>query len=146
MHTVLKLSLFSSLLFGVIGPLALAEDANIELPAALQQRVEAQLRSMADFPPATTLTFRILGPSELPGFDRLACHYASALEGASGDVSLLVSHDRTRIAQFTAYDIAADPRTRVPSEGRPSRGGPSTAPVLPCRFRRSRVPILRPFS
>jgi protein-disulfide isomerase len=130
MHTVLKVSLFSSLLLAVSGPFVLAQGSNGELPPALQQRVEAQLRSMADFPPAATLTFRILGPSELPGFDRLSCHYASALDGASGDVSLLVSHDRTRIAQFAAHDIAADPRTRVSSEGRPSRGGPSTAPVL----------------
>jgi protein-disulfide isomerase len=130
MHTFYKLLLLSSLLQAVSGPLAFAQGSNGELPPALQQRVEAELRSMADFPPATTLSFRILGPSELPGFDRLYCHYASAFAGASGDISLLVSQDRTRIARFAAYDIAADPRTRVPSEGRPSRGGPSTAPVL----------------
>ena len=134
MRSALKLWLCSSLLLAASAPAALASGSGTELPPALQQRVEAQLRSIADFPPATTLTFRILGPSELPGFDKLSCHYASAFNGASGDVSLLVSRDRTRIAQFTSYTLPADPRTRVPTEGRPSRGGPPTAPVLLVSF------------
>jgi protein-disulfide isomerase len=131
---MLKRSLFSSLLFAVSSLVVVAQGANSGLPPALQQRVEAQIRSMADFPPATTLTFSILGPSELSGFDRLSCHYASAFDGASGEISLFVSRDRKRIAQFAAYDIAADPRTKVPSEGRPSLGGPPTAPVILVSF------------
>ncbi|HWB32799.1 MAG TPA: thioredoxin domain-containing protein [Acidobacteriaceae bacterium] len=132
MRAALRLLLFSSLLLAMNHPLAFAQSHSGELSPALQQHLEAQLRSMADFPPETALTFKILGPSELSGFDRLSCHYASALDGTSGNISLLISQDRTHIAQ--AYDIAADPRTKVPSEGRPSRGGPPTAPVLLVSF------------
>lgn len=134
MRTALKPSFLSALLLAAAGPVALAQSSASVLAPALQQRVEAQLRSIVDFPPQTTLTFSISEPGELPGFDTLNCHYASAFSGSSGDISLLVSHDRTRIAEFASYDIAADPRTKVPTEGRPARGGPPTAPVLLVSF------------
>lgn len=133
MNTALGWSL-CLLLLAMKSPATLAQSSSAELSPSARQRVEALLRSKAEFPPASSLSFRLLGPSELPGFDKLSAHFASAMTGASGDVSLLISEDRTRLAQFTTYDIAADPRAKVPSEGRPSRGGPATAPVVIVSF------------
>lgn len=56
------------------------------------------------------------------------------MTGASGNISLLLSKDGNRLAQFSTYDIAGDPRTKIPSEDRPARGGPATAPVIVVGF------------
>lgn len=132
MNTVSRF-LLSSLVLIVSGVTALAQGTPVDLSPSSRQRVEALLRSKADFPPATSLSFKSLGPSELPGFDQLSAHFSSAT-GASGDISLLLSRDGNRLAQFSTYDIAADPRNKVPSEGRPARGGPATAPVMVVDF------------
>ncbi len=134
MKTALRLSLYSFLLLAINGPTVLAQTPSGELSFSTRQRVEALLRSQAEFPPATSLSLKVVGPSELPGFDKLSAHFASALTGASGEVSLLISKDGSQLAQFTRYDIAADPRMKVPSIGRPSKGGPATAPVLVVGF------------
>ena len=49
------------------------------------------------------------GPSELPGFEKLSGHFASAFAGASGNISLLVSKDGSRLAQLSIYDIDGAP-------------------------------------
>jgi protein-disulfide isomerase len=125
-----KLAVRALMLLGMGGATAVAQSSSAALTPAVQQRVEAMLRSKADFPPATTLTFTVTGPSELPGFEKLSAHFASALTGASGDISLLLSKDGSRLAQFSSYDISVDPRAKIPSEGRPARGGQPDAPVL----------------
>jgi protein-disulfide isomerase len=109
---------------------ATAQNATKGLTPAVQQRVEVLLRSKVDFPTATILSFTVGGPSELPGFDKASAHFTSPLTGASGDIALLISKDGSQLAQLSTYDIAGDPRTRVPTEGRPSRGGPPNAPVI----------------
>ncbi len=111
-----------------------AQTGSSDLSPALRQRVEAMLRSKADFPPATTIEFSKHGPSDIPGFDTLDAHFSSAVTGENGNLPLIVSKDGTRVAQFTSYDIATDPRMKVPAEGRPWRGGPSDAPVLVVGF------------
>lgn len=132
MNIALKCSL-SSVLLAVNGMAVLAQSTSSALPPSTQQRVEALLRSKAEFPPATSLSFKLRGPSELPGFDHLSAHFAS-VTGANGDISLLLSKDGSRLAQFSTYDIAGDPRTKIPSEDRPARGGPATAPVIVVGF------------
>ena len=132
MNVASQCLLYSALL-AVHGMAVLAQSSSSALPASVQQRVEALLRSKAEFPPATSLSFKLEGPSELPGFDRLSAHFAS-VTGASGDLSLLLSTDGSHLAQFSAYDIAGDPRTKIPSEDRPARGGPVTAPVIVVGF------------
>ena len=132
MYTTFRLSLCSPLLLASLA--VLAQNPSEELSPQTRQRVEALLRSKAELPPASSLSFKMAGPSELPGFDKVSAHFASALTGASGDFSLLISKDGSRLAQFTTYDIAADPRAKIPSEGRPARGGSATAPVLIVNF------------
>ena len=133
MYSALRLLLCSPVLLAVSFPVTAQGPAG-ELSPSAQQRVESLLRSKAEFPPASNLSFKLVGPSELPGFDKVAAHFSSELTGASGDLSLLISKDGSRLAQFTTYDIAGDPRGSIPAEGRPARGGPSTAPVLIVNF------------
>jgi hypothetical protein len=128
--SMLKLSFLSlrTLMLLLVGTsVAVAQTGSSDISPALRQRVEVMLRSKADFPPATTIGFSKRGPSDVPGFDKLDAHFSSAITGESGNLSLLISKDGTRVAQFTSYDIADDPRMKVPAKERPSQGGPADA-------------------
>ena len=127
----MRLFLMHGFMFLGVGVAAVsAQNTPSELTPPVQQRVEALLRSKVELPTATTLSFKMGAASELPGFNKVSVHFASALTGASGDIPLLISNDGSRLAQLSTYDIADDPRGAVPSEGRPSRGGPPDAPVI----------------
>jgi protein-disulfide isomerase len=96
----------------------------------LAHRLEAMIRSKVDLPSASSISFSSRSTSEIPGFDRLDAHFSSSFNGATGNISLLLSKDGTRVAQFTSYDIGTDPRLKFPADDRPSRGGPANAPVV----------------
>ncbi len=130
MTMMLRLLIDAPILLAIGVAAAGAQTTAGELPPSVQQRVEALLRSKADLPPATSLSFKIGGPSELPGFEELSAHFASELTGASGDISFLISKDGSHLSQLSTYDISGDPKAKISSEGRPSRGGPPDAPVL----------------
>jgi len=96
----------------------------------LAYRIEAMLRSKVDFPPASSISFGARSPGEVPGYDRIVAHFSSSMSTQKGDISLLVSKDGTRLAQFNTYDISADPKSTFSAGDRPARGGPPTAPVV----------------
>lgn len=127
-HLFLPLAALALFIMGT--SVAAAQTGPSGISPELQQRVEVMLRSKADFPPATTIGLSKGGPSDIPGFDKLDAHFSSAFAGESGNLSLLISKDGKQVAQFSSYDIAGDPRAKVPADGRPSRGGPGNAPVL----------------
>jgi protein-disulfide isomerase len=114
----------------LIVPLSLsAQNAPPAISPELAHRIESALRSQVELPPASSISFGARTTGEIPGYDRLQVHYSSSETGASGDIPLLVSKDGTHIAQFTAFDISADPRLKFPADDRPARGGPANAPV-----------------
>jgi protein-disulfide isomerase len=93
------------------------------------RRVEVLLRQKADLPPNSTINVGVPTASELPGYSALSITFTN--EGnTSRPINFLVSADGKTLAQFTKFDISKDPRNLVSAEGRPSRGGPDTAPVL----------------
>jgi protein-disulfide isomerase len=96
----------------------------------LAHRIESMLRSKVDLPPASSISFGTRSAGEVPGYDRIVAHFSSSLGPEKGDISLLVSKDGTRLAQFNIYDISSDPKSKIPAGDRPARGGPPTAPVL----------------
>jgi protein-disulfide isomerase len=65
----------------------------------------------------------------LNGFDSISVTFSND-GNTSHPISFLVSTDGKTLAKMDKYDISADPRNLVSAEGRPSRGGPDTAPVL----------------
>lgn len=87
------------------------------------------LRQKANLPPETTVHVGGRTPSDLPGYDTLTITVES--EGrVSKPITFLLSKDGKTIAQFSKFDISADPKTLVSADGRPGRGGPATAPVV----------------
>ena len=91
-----------------------AQNTSSELTPPVQQRVEALLRSKVELPTATTLSYKMGAASELPGFNKVSVHFASALTGTSGDFPLLISKDGSRLAQLSTYDICRRSQSNGP--------------------------------
>ena len=100
-----------------------------QLTPSEQHRVEVLLRQKANLPPGSTVHIGPRQPSEVPGFDNISITF-SADDKTSKPVNFLLSKDGNTIAQFSKFSLAADPRTLVADAGRPSRGGPESAPVI----------------
>ncbi|WP_263367302.1 DsbA family protein [Edaphobacter bradus] len=99
------------------------------LPPDLARRVEVLIRSRASLPPDYDVLIGPRNPSSVPGYDEITVTFFSAGK-TSKPMTFLLSKDNKSLAQFNKFDISKDPRTLVSGEGRPSRGGPSNAPVL----------------
>ena len=103
--------------------------AGAQLTPAEQHRVEVLLRQKANLPPGSTVNLGPRQPSDIPGYDNIAVSFSA--EGKTSKPSnFLISKDGKTLAQFSKYDLAADPRTMIADDGRPSRGGPASAPVI----------------
>jgi protein-disulfide isomerase len=101
-------------------------------PLALDQarRVEVLLRQRAQLPPGSTIQVGARTPGSIPGYDEIAVTFTSQEGKTSKPISFLISTDGKTLAQFTKFDISANPRNLISTEGRPARGGPADAPVL----------------
>lgn len=99
------------------------------LTAAEQHRVEVLLRQRANLPPGAAVHLGPRAPSDVAGYDNISVSF-SADGKDSKAANFLLSKDGKTLAQFSKFDISADPRTMVADDGRPSRGGPATAPVI----------------
>ena len=96
----------------------------------LAHRIDILVRQKAQLPPGASIEIGPRTPSPVTGFEQIAVTIVS-LEGTrSRPIEFLLSTDGKQLAQFTKWDISADPRTIVSASGRPFRGGPETAPVL----------------
>ena len=103
------------------------------LSAEQARRVEVLVRQKANLPPGATVQVSPRTPSDTEGFDAISVTISD--EGkTSHPIKFLLSKDGKTLAQFTKYDISADPRTLISAEGRPARGGPATAPVIIVNF------------
>ena len=110
-------------------PAPAKSDSGKALPPELSHRVEVLLRQKANLPPGSVMSITGPTPSEIPGFGTLAITFTSDGK-TSHPINFLLSNDGKTLAQFSKYDISANPRDLVSAEGRPARGGPATAPVL----------------
>ena len=100
-----------------------------KLSPELTRRVAILLRSRANLPPNYDIVVGGRTASNIPGYDEIAVTFTS--EGKSSKpMTFLLSKDGKTLAQFNKFDISKDPRTLVSDTGRPSRGGPPSAPVL----------------
>jgi protein-disulfide isomerase len=103
------------------------------LPLSITHRIEVLLRQKAQLPPLAIVNIGPAQPSDVPGFSTIAVTFST--EGKnSHPVNFLISNDGKTVAQFTKYDISADPRTLISADGRPGRGGPPSAPVVLVNF------------
>jgi protein-disulfide isomerase len=103
------------------------------LTPAEAHRVEVLLRGKAQLPPGSTISIGPVQASDVNGFHTINISI-TADDKTSHPISFLISDDGKTVAQFIKYDISADPRTLVSDAGRPSRGGPASAPVVLVNF------------
>ena len=101
-----------------------------QLSPDVARRVEVLLRQKAALPPGSTISVgpRTKGP--FPGFDEISVAFTSVEGTTSHPIVFLISTDGKTLAQFSKFDISADPRNLVSAADRPARGGPASAPVL----------------
>jgi protein-disulfide isomerase len=130
---VSKARRLTSLLFATTLLAALGCHAQTPAAGALSpeqaRRVEVLVRQKADLPPGSVVAVGPRTPSDVAGFNTVEVTITN--EGrTSHPIKFLLSADGKTLGQFTKYDISADPRNFISAEGRPSRGGPATAPVL----------------
>ncbi|MGC9197964.1 MAG: DsbA family protein [Acidobacteriaceae bacterium] len=105
----------------------------VPLSPAMTHRIQVLLRNKAELPPGSTIAISTPQPATLSGYDTIAVTFTA--EGkTSRPVNFLISRDGNTLAQFIRYDLSVDPRTMVPSAGRPFRGGPASAPVVLVNF------------
>ena len=123
--------LFATTLFAALGCHAQTPAVPAGTPLSPEQarRVEVLVRQRAELPPGSVVAVGPRTPSDLAGYDTVEVTVTN--EGrTSHPIKFLLSKDGKTLAQFTKFDISANPRDLISPEGRPSRGGPATAPVL----------------
>ena len=99
----------------------------------MARRVEVLLRQKAQLPPGATVQVGVPAASDLPGYNSISVTFSRDGK-TSRPISFLISADGKTLAQFSKFDISADPRNLIAADGRPARGGPATAPVLVVGF------------
>jgi protein-disulfide isomerase len=133
--------LFAATLLAALG--CRAQTPAAATPAAVDQgtpltpeqahRVEVLVRQRAGLPPGSAVHIGGRTPSDVAGFDSVSVTISN--EGnTSRPIKFLLSTDSKTLAQFSKFDISADPRSLVSADNRPFRGGPLTAPVLFVNF------------
>jgi protein-disulfide isomerase len=100
------------------------------LPPAIEHKVEVLLRQKAQLPPASTIAISPARTSDVAGYSAVSVSFTSPEGKTSNPAVFLISNDGKTVAQFTKFDISADPKELISPAGRPVRGGPTTAPVL----------------
>nr|WP_218623952.1 thioredoxin domain-containing protein [Granulicella sp. dw_53] len=103
------------------------------LSPEMARRVEVLIRSKSNVPPDYTIQIGTRSKSQVPGFDEIPVTF-QANGRSTKPVNFLLSTDGNTLAQFTKFDISADPKTFVSPANRPSRGGPANAPVMIVEF------------
>jgi protein-disulfide isomerase len=131
--TLLLASFLTSLGCHAQTPSATKLETGATLSPAEAHRVEILLRGKAQLPPGSTISIGPVQPSDIAGFHTINVSF-TADDKTSHPVNFLISDDGKTIAQFIKYDVSADPRTMVADAGRPSRGGPESAPVVIVNF------------
>ncbi len=100
----------------------------VKLSPDLERRIEVMIRSHFDIPPEYTITVATPAHRDITGFENVDVSFAAQGKPAK-TVTFLLSTDGKTLAQFNKFDISQNPRDAVSATGRPSRGGPPSAPV-----------------
>ncbi len=104
-----------------------------KLSLELSRRVEVLIRAKANVSPEFQISIGPRTKSEVSGFDRISVVF-TADGKASKPATFLLSEDGKTLAQFSKFDISADPKSLISAADRPARGGPENAPVVIVAF------------
>jgi protein-disulfide isomerase len=102
--------------------------AGVQLSPNLARRIEVMIRSKADVSPDYSIAIDTPAQSEINGYDRIDVSFVADGKPPK-TVPFLLSTDGRTLAQLNTFDISQDPSDKISAAGRPSRGGPATAPV-----------------
>jgi protein-disulfide isomerase len=116
--------------FATLGCRAQLPAPGTQLSPEVTRRIEVLLRQKASLPPGSTIQVGPRTKSEFTGYDNIAVTFTSIEGQVSHPIIFLISTDSKTILQMSKFDISADPRDLLSADGRPSRGGPLSAPVL----------------
>ncbi len=111
-----------------VPPVAAAGNGKILSPE-MSRRVEILLRARTKVPPNYQVAVGPRSPSEVPGYDAVDVTITSDAGKVYKPIQFLLSKDGKTLAQLSKFDLSQDPRDLVSAAGRPSRGGPASAPV-----------------
>jgi protein-disulfide isomerase len=114
--------------FSAVGCRGQVPAAGSTLTPDVARRVEILIRQRTKITPDDTLAIGPRQASDIPGFDKIEVVISTGVDH-SPPIAFLLSKDGKTLAQFNKYDISKDPKTIVSAAGRPSRGGPASAPV-----------------
>ena len=85
-------------------------------PVAISRRIERRVRIMFELPPSVEVSVGKRGPSEIPGYDKVAVTLSKGMRSSTHD--FLVSSDNKTIIEWEKMDISQD----INTNGRPERG------------------------
>jgi protein-disulfide isomerase len=100
----------------------------VKLSPSLARRIEVMIRSKADIAADYNIAIGTPAASPINGYDRIDISFSSETKSTK-PTPFLISTDGKTLAQLNQFDISQDPSEKVSAAGRPSRGGPPSAPV-----------------
>jgi len=100
----------------------------VKLSPEMARRVELTVRNKAQISSDYTISVSEATKSDLPGYAQINVTF-SADGRAAKSASFLISQDGKTLAQFNKFDISENLADKIPTAGRPARGGPPNAPV-----------------
>ncbi len=115
--------LFLFALCMVIACSAQSSSAPAPLPPELAHRIEVEVRSRYQVPPAVNVVIGTPTASELNGFDNVAVTLSGGTHSSTHD--FLISKDRKTLAHLEKMDLTEDLMSKIDIKGRPSRGNPN---------------------
>jgi protein-disulfide isomerase len=91
----------------------------------LNRKIEVMIRSELSVPPQYEIAIGTRQKSDVSGFDTIPVTFSLPGQPArTQTVEFLLSKDGNTLARLSKWDIAPDPGSTLPTEGRPVRGNP----------------------
>jgi protein-disulfide isomerase len=103
-------------------------EPGVKLSPAMARRIELIVRSKADVSADFNIQVGTPRKSTLNGYDQIDIFFNKDGE-APKSAAFLISSDGRTLAQLNKFDLTQDLTAGLSTTGRPSRGGPDTAPV-----------------
>ena len=100
-----------------------AQSPTAATPAALDRRIQNQIRSQLGVPPNVDITLGQRKASDISGYDTLPVTLSSGERKMN--IELLVSQDNKTLARLEKFSLTDDVMAKIDLAGRPVRGNPN---------------------
>ncbi len=119
-----------ALLFSVICSACSAQNPQTtpQQDAALNSKIELQVRSFFNVSPKVNIAVGKRSPSEIPGYDKL--EVILSLEERTQKLEFLISRDNSTLVRWEKMDLTGNPMDSINVNGRPWRGNKDAKVVI----------------